>query len=348
MPLPVIPVIAIAVSALAGIGGATAGIQGGTKIASAQGKESEAKKRHEDNLAMFEDCGQLAEKSMDELGTLELEVLESFEGFVDIVSCLQNAPTFDELNQAKLDIPDFDQQELREVAIGAKAAIGGVAGAAVGTAGGIAAAGATTTIIGALGTASTGTAIVSLNGVAATNAILAWLGGGSLAVGGGGMAVGSAVLGTATAGVSVLVAGVIVNFVGQKIEGDADELCRQVDEEEAEINRACDLLSEIRSSANKYRSSITRVYEMYKHCLSDVTVIVEEGNKTDWNSFTDGEKLVFQNTVLLVGLLYKMCGVNLVIDDDGDGSADRVNHDGIDSAMDQAGDVIEELEKHAA
>ena len=158
------------------------------------------------------------------------------------------------------------------------------------------------------------------------------------------MAVGSAVLGTATAGVSVLVAGVIVNFVGQKIEGDADELCRQVDEEEAEINRACDLLSEIRSSANKYRSSITRVYEMYKHCLSDVTAIVEEDNKTDWNSFTDGEKLVFQNTVLLVGLLYKMCGVNLVIDDDGDGSADRVNRDGIDSAMGQADGVLDELE----
>ena len=75
-----------------------------------------------------------------------------------------------------------------------------------------------------------------------------------------------------------------------------------------------------------------------------MTAIVEEDNKTDWNSFTDGEKLVFQNTVLLVGLLYKMCGVNLVIDDDGDGSADRVNRDGIDSAMGQADGVLDELE----
>lgn len=342
MPLPAIPVIVIAVSAIAGIGGATAGIHGGTKIASAQGKESEAKKRHEDNLSMFEDCGKLAEQSMDDLGTLELEVLESFGAFVDIVSKLQNAPTFDELNQAKLDIPSFNQQELREVAIGAKAAIGGIAGAAVGTAGGIAAAGATTTIIGALGTASTGTAIVSLNGVAATNAILAWLGGGSLAVGGGGMAVGSAVLGTATAGVSVLVAGVIVNFVGQKIEGDAEELCRQVDEEEAEINRACDLLSEIRSSAIQYRNSIERVFDLYKLNLTNISEIVDGNGKTDWNSFSDDERLIFQNTVLLVGLLYKMCGVNLVIDDDGDGSADRVNHAGIDSAMDQAERVMGE------
>ena len=58
------------------------------------------------------------------------------------------------------------------------------------------------------------------------------------------------------------------------------------------------------------------------------------GGKTDWKLFTDKEKLLFQNTVLLVGLLYKMGGVNLVIDDDGDGSADRVNRDGINSAID--------------
>jgi hypothetical protein len=50
-------------------------------------------------------------------------------------------------------------------------------------------------LVGAYGTASTGTAISGLSGVAASNAILAWLGGGSLAAGGGGMAAGAAVLG---------------------------------------------------------------------------------------------------------------------------------------------------------
>lgn len=69
--------------------------------------------------------------------------------------------------------------------------------------------------VGALATASTGTAISSLSGVAATNAILAWLGGGSLAAGGGGMAAGTVVLGAitagATAGVTVLAAGILVS-----------------------------------------------------------------------------------------------------------------------------------------
>ena len=48
--------------------------------------------------------------------------------------------------------------------------------------------------ISAFGTASTGTAISTLSGAAATNAILAWLGGGSIATGGGGAALGSVVL----------------------------------------------------------------------------------------------------------------------------------------------------------
>ena len=115
-------------------------MHGGTKIVSAHGKENDAKKRHEDNLATLKDCSHLAEDAMDDLGTLELEVLESFNPFVDLVAKLQNAPTFDELSQAKLDIPEFSQEDLREVAVGAKAALGGIAGAAVGTAGGIAAA----------------------------------------------------------------------------------------------------------------------------------------------------------------------------------------------------------------
>lgn len=74
---------------------------------------------------------------------------------------------------------------------------------------------AVTGAVAALATASTGTAISSLSGAAASNAILAWLGGGSLAAGGGGMAAGTVVLGTitagATAGVTLLATGILVS-----------------------------------------------------------------------------------------------------------------------------------------
>lgn len=69
--------------------------------------------------------------------------------------------------------------------------------------------------VGALASASTGTAISTLSGAAANSAILAWLGGGSLAAGGGGMAAGTVVLAGitvgATAGVTVLAAGILVS-----------------------------------------------------------------------------------------------------------------------------------------
>ena len=76
--------------------------------------------------------------------------------------------------------------------------------------------------VGAIATASTGTAISTLSGAAANSAILAWLGGGSLATGGGGMAAGAMVLTGLTAGattaVAILSAGIMVSMhYGKKL-----------------------------------------------------------------------------------------------------------------------------------
>lgn len=160
------------------------------------------------------------------------------------------------------------------------------------------------------------------------------------------MAVGSAALRMATAGVAVLVAGAIIDFVGHKLDESAEELSRQVDEEEKEINEACDLLSDIRFTATKYSNSIKVVKGSYEVLLRQVSTIVNDEGKTDWKLFTGKDKLLFQNMVLLVGLLYKMCGVNLVINDDGDGSAVRVNHDGVNSAIDQSEDINKKIGEH--
>lgn len=338
-----IPVVVIAIAAAAGVAGAGCGMHGGIKIANAKSVEAGAKSRHETNMARFESTGNECNRSMDELGETELRILESFDEFVDVVSELQNAPTFSEIDTAGFELPPFDAEELRDVSVCAKATLGGLVGAAAGTAGGIAAAGATTTLIGALGTASTGTAIASLNGVAATNAILAWLGGGSLAAGGGGMALGTAVLGTATAGAAVLVAGVIMNFVGCKLSDDANELANQVDEEEQEVGRVCELLERIKDASTTYRTSLEKAEDVYRSSLSASKRIVLDEGKKDWSQFTEREKLVFQNTVLLVGLLFKMCSINVVRDEDGDGSIDSANTEALDEMKDEAAQLLSGL-----
>ena len=136
----------------------------------------------------FEDHNKSTTHAMDELGKLELTILESFEQFSDAIEKIQNRPNMKEIEIDGVKIPEYDPEKLKDVSVGAGVLLGGLGGAAAGTAGGFAAAGATTAAVMALGTASTGTAIASLSGAAATNAALAALGGGAIAAGGGGMA----------------------------------------------------------------------------------------------------------------------------------------------------------------
>lgn len=85
-----------------------------------------------------------------------------------------------------------------------------------GVVGGLAAVG-TWTFVASFGTASTGTAIATLSGAAAHNAILAYIGGGTLAAGGGGIAGGTAMLGA-------IVAVPIILFSSYKTHKSATEL----------------------------------------------------------------------------------------------------------------------------
>ena len=198
MPLPLILGIAAGVAALTGVG---AGVKGAIDMADANDTLNKAQKRDEENQKRHKTIDEKACKSMDELGTLEMNILSSFKQFADVVEKIKNRPSFAEIKIGNVDIPKFNPKELEQASVGAGILVGGLGGAALGTAGGFAASGATTAAVMALGTASTGTAISSLTGVAATNATLAALGGGSIAAGGGGMTLGSAVLGGATLGV---------------------------------------------------------------------------------------------------------------------------------------------------
>lgn len=338
-----IPIIVAAAAIAAGVAGVGAGAAGGLDIKKAHDKEEAAKRLHEENRARFDQASTSANEAMDELGNLELEVLGSFDEFSDIVAKIQNAPEFAAFDNTDAGLPEFNAEEVKNVAVVARATLGGLAGAAVGTAGGFAAAGATTTIVAALGTASTGTAISSLSGVAAYNATMAALGGGAIAAGGGGMAAGAAVLGGAAAGAGILVGGVIINFVGRDLAKNAEELEAQVAEEKESVDRACSLLGDISESAGRYRDVIVAARREYVKHVGKISFIVNDLGKTDWNDFSQEEKTAFENTVLLVGLLFRLCRTKLVVDDDGDGVTDRVNHAGLEEASQESCLLLEGL-----
>lgn len=302
-----------------------------------------ANSRHQGNIKMFEAKSNTTNQKMNALGQLELEILQSFEAFSDTIEKIQNRPQFKSYHTDHVELPKYDHETLKQVAVGAGVLLGGLSGAAAGTAGGFAAAGATTSAVMALGTASTGTAIASLSGAAATNATLAALGGGAIAAGGGGMALGTAILGATTLGVGLLVGGVIFNFTGSKLSDKADEAYAQMLKAETTIDKACHYLTELGTAADKYSLSLAKVRERYLENFNYISYIVNNLRKVDWAEFSEQERTAAQNSVLLVGLLYKMCQVSLVKKAQNDNEMNTVNQAGIDKAISNSEQILDDV-----
>lgn len=311
-----IPFILGALAVAAGVGGVGAGIKGAIDMADANDTLSKAKKRDEENQQRHKNIDEQTCKSMDMLGGLEMNILASFKNFAYLIEKIKKRPTFADIKIGNVTIPKYDQKELEQASVGAAVLVGGLGGAALGAAGGYAAAGATTAAVMALGTASTGTAIASLSGAAATNATLAALGGGSLAAGGGGMALGSAVLGGATLGVGLLVGGIIFRITGSKLSDKADEAYKQMLENEKVINKICIYLESLNTTAKGYYSDLSNANSLYLEHMKKVQYIVDvakgSDGKVDWMTLRPTEKTTISNLVMLVGLLYHMCKVKLV------------------------------------
>ena len=342
MPLPFILGAAALVAAVGGVG---SGIHGAVKMKEANDTMQSADSRHRRNIKRFEDTSAATNKAMDELGALELEILHSFDEFSNTIEKIQNRPKFKEYKKDGVTLPKYDREELKSVSVGAGVLLGGLGGAAVGTAGGFAAAGATTSAVMALGTASTGTAIASLSGAAARNATLAALGGGAIGSTAlsGGMALGSAVLGATTLGVGLLVGGIIFNITGSSLSDKADEAWAQMEKAEKTIDMACTYLNDLKSTAITYTDSVTRVREKYKEIFGYVSYAVNNLKKTDWSKFSEEEIMATENAVLLVGLLYKMCKVSLVNKAPNENDMNTVNHDEVDESMINAEIVMDDL-----
>lgn len=340
MPIPLILGVGAAIAGVAGVGTAA---HGAKKMKDANDTMKATESQHRRNIEKFENQNKLTNEKMDELGKLELKVLKGFEDFSNVIEKIQNRPKFEQYNKDGVSLPTYDKEELKTVSVGAGVLLGGVGGAAAGTFGGFAAAGATTSAVMALGTASTGTAIASLSGVAATNATLAALGGGAIAAGGGGIALGTTILGATTLGVGLLVGGIIFNVTGGKLSDKADEAYSQMKKAESSINKICSYLYELEKTAEDYTHSINIVRNKYLESYNYISYVVNKLHKVDWNEFSEQDKLAVKNTVMLVGLLYKMCKLNLVNKATNENEMNTINKSGINIIKNDSIQVIDNL-----
>lgn len=313
LPLLAIPVILKGAAIAAGVIGVGAGVAGGVVGIDAHLTMKEIKERHNQNMAALEYQQNSTAEDMDKLGTLELEILKTFEFFSDTIEKIHNRPEFKDKRYTDLDIPSYQPDKMREVSVGAGMLLSGLGATALGTAGGFAASGATTAAVMAFGTASTGTAISTLSGAALTNATLAALGGGAVAAGGGGMAVGAVVLKAAALGAGLLAGGVVIGLAGFKFSEKSDEAKDQMLIAEAHIEKVCAHLKELSHCAVEYTNLLKKTKGIYMKKLDAMNLLVNKEGVTNWDDFSEEDKLNVENTVLLVGLLHKMCQVQLVL-----------------------------------
>ena len=203
-------------------------------------------------------------------------------------------------------------------------------------------------VVMALGSASTGTAISSLSGIAATNATLAALGGGSLAAGGGGIALGTTILGATTLGVGLLVGGVIFSCTGCKLSSKAEKAWEQMISNEQKINKICNYLFDLQRTAQRYNDTLLRMRSLYIKQLDKMRNIIESYKEkhVNWYDLSLNEQLVIENMVLIVGVLYNMCKVQLVRKSN---SSDQnvINKTEINKAEKDANDVMSQMSKAA-
>lgn len=170
---------------------------------------------------------------------------------------------------------------------------------------------AVTSAVGALATASTGTAISSLSGAAAQNAILAWLGGGSIASGGGGMALGATVLSGITAaatGVFALAAaGTIASVYFSKKYTEATKYLEDTKKMRAEAELGWQVIDGVIKRAKELETVTIGLEKRMNELLQYLEPLVY-----DFQAKDDYYAETFQNTALCAKAMSELAQVPLL------------------------------------
>lgn len=218
MPFPII-LGWLAISALAG-GGIAAGASGIADMKKAKEIADAAMERHQNACRRLDGLRASANLKATEYGRQKVAIRRStMKRWLSVLEALEKKAAQalrERLASFEVSL-DTTVEEFRQQVLDADVFAKSVGSALTGAAAGASAYAA----VGLLGTAGTGAAITGLSGAAAHSAVLAWLGGGSIAAGGGGMAAGAAVLGGIVVAPALVITGLVLASKGEKALTDA-------------------------------------------------------------------------------------------------------------------------------
>ena len=256
--------------------------------------------------------------TLETFGKYRLEVLRATVGkfllCLELMNQKAKGKEYEFLSEIDIMIEDVKDMEsvdmkaseaLRTLAVGGGfAAIGIIGTPAVVT-------GAITTLC----AASTGTAISSLSGAAASNAVLAWLGGGSIAAGGGGVAAGTVVLGamtaTATIGLAAIAVGTLASRFYAKKNTEAEAYLADVKVWAEQVQASWTVLAGVKKRIIELQDLTARLHkkaEDYMNRLQELAPNFNSGNE-------DNVKL-FQQCAIMAKSMSELAQTP-ILDDDG-------------------------------
>lgn len=279
------------------------------------------------------------EKRFEQLGRLELELFNSLEQVCELLQKFQIEIDYPEYSTDSYTIRKLQFDEVRKVSAFASALLGGISSIAAGSIAGLAAGGMTIAAVSAFGTAGTGAAIGGLHGIAAVNAILALLGGGTLAAGGAGMFLGNIVLCGVTVGIGLLIKGGCDHFKGKKNLAEIKEYFNCIKSIEKALPQIYQRLAEIDSTVLGFMFNLNMVNSIFKKHVEALKHVIIDEDRTDWNMYTECEKMLIQNTFLLVRLFIDVCKVRFILEPESGQLIGELNREEIDNALQKMIDI---------
>lgn len=237
-----------------------------------------------------------------------LIIVEEIEAFINVIA---NKPKEISEGIREIEIEKKEFRDILDIEFDSKKAdtiAGGMAGAGIAAATGVAAFGPTVAmaIATTFGTASTGTPIAALTGAAASKAALAWLGGGALTAGGGGMVAGQTLLrlagpvGWAIGGVALSGSMIYANSKNKKLAAEAEQKRVEIEKEVA-VLKGVDLeIGQIRLQTETMFNGLVHEFSISKEQLG-----------TDYTKYSKEDKLLIGTLVRNTASLAKYLNVKV-------------------------------------
>ena len=137
------------------------------------------------------------------------------------------------------------------------------------------------------------------------------------------------------------------NVTGSKMSDQADEAYEQARRTEKEVNKIVAYFDELTNIARSFKKALDEVELQYGKRLVTLSRVVNVSGKTDWFEFTEEEKKLTENTVLLVGMLYKMCKTSIVLKTENSDGFQSLNRFEIDCVVNDASKLVKKIENAA-